>query len=260
MVDKPTYDAFEHRLIVEFPPQHVAEVATKTQLGIGGSDAGDIDKRDRFKKPKLGNPGTDKAAGGPAFERVVKARLSGPTRLVFRINDKKNLVRKELSVKTLTEWSDMAQVVSERALPGDSKLTEQLKLVGIDKSTNRGEALVKIIQSVRAPRDDETAIELPYRLLLSPDARARWITPQQRLGSLDTPTVLWNARLDPVRGGQSVRAIWARDLLLDFLRGNKAADFDPKRDEKKEPPLTLSLSRSDRRELVTLSSIYALPA
>lgn len=263
IVAEPSYpDAAAHRLIVEFPPQHVAEEAKKTQLGIGGADAGDIDKRDRFKKPTLGG-GTGKATGGATFDRIVKARLSGPTRLVFRIkpDDKKNLVRKELSVKTLTEWSDLAQVVSERALAPDSTLAEQVKLVGIDKSTNRGEALVKIIQSVLAPRDDETAIELPYRLLLSPDADSRWITPQQRLGPLGTPTLLWNARLDPVRGGQSVRAIWARDLLLDFLRGNRATDLlPPERNEQKEPPFTLSLSRSDRRELVTLSSVYALPA
>ncbi len=261
IVAKPSYpDAFAHRLIVEFPPQHVAEEAKKTQLGIGGSTVKNIDERDRLKQPGSGSP--IKPDPDTPFPTIVRARLSGPTRLVFRIKkgDTKNLVRKDLSVKTLTEWSDLAQVVSERALASDTSLTEQLNLVGIDKSTNRGEALVKIIQSVRRPREDETAIEFPYRLLLSPDSRAQWITPQYPLGPLDTPTLLWNARLDPVKGAQSIRAVWARDLLFDFLRGNKAADTDPGRDEKKEPPLTLSLSRSDRRELVTLSAIYGLPA
>ena len=209
---------------------------------------------------------------------VARARLSGPTRLVFRIKDedkdnlKKNLMPKNLSVKTLTEWSELAQVVSERAMTSDTPLLDQLNMVGIGRTTNRAEALVKVIQSIRRPREDETAIEFPYRLILSPDSRARWITPQHDLKSLETPTLLWNARLDPVKGGKSVRAIWARDLLLDFLRGNMPADRDPGRipnegEISKLPPpppsklpLNLSLSRSDRRELVVLSSVYGLPA
>lgn len=260
-------DAISHKLIVEFPPQHVAEHAKKTQLGLGKNPV-DIEQRERLKKP-----GAKKSAapnGDEKFEPVVRARLSGPTRLVFAIKDAKDAVPKELSVKTLTEWSQLAQVVSERALPVDTPLVEQMKLVGIDQTTNRGEALAKIIQSIRPPLGEETAIEFPYRLILSPDRNARWITPPHELGATDQPIPLWNARIDPSRGGSSVRAIWARDILLDFLRGNPPADRQPNnRPESREPatgpgnppkPLTLPLSRSDRRELVTLSSVYGLPA
>jgi hypothetical protein len=259
---QPDPDALAHKLIVEFPPQHVAEHAKKTQLGIGPTPA-DIEQRNRLTGNK-GTPIVEKP-----FEPVVRARLSRSSRLVFKVkpDNAQAFGKKELSVKTLTEWSELAQVVSERALPLDTSLLDQLKLVGIDKGTNRAEALAKIIQSIRPPREDETAIEFPYRLLLSPDQRAKWITPPHRLGAPKNPTPLWNARLDPVDGGKSVRAIWARDILLDFLRGNPPADRDPNRSEFNEPstapnglPLTLSLSRSDRRELVTLSSVYALPA
>jgi hypothetical protein len=254
-------ETFVHKLIVEFPPQHVAEEATPMQLGVGGTPTDKLDTRDRLKQP--GGPYTPPAGPPAPFPVIAKTRLSGPTRLVFRIKegDGKDLARKILSVRTLTDWSELAQVVSERAMRADAPLTDQLKMVGIDRSTNRAEALIKIIQSIRPPREDETAIEFPYRLILSPDSRARWITPQHSLGTPETPTPLWNARLDRDKGGQSVRALWARDILLDFLRGNKPADFNPNRPrEHGEPPFVQSLSRSDRRELVTLSSVYGLPA
>lgn len=267
-------EKFVHKLIVEFPPQHVAEDATKTQLGLSNTPVS-LDQRTRTGDPA---PRTPVPPSSTDFPVVARARLSGPTRLVFRIKDedkdnlKKNLMPKNLSVKTLTEWSELAQVVSERAMTSDTPLLDQLNMVGIGRTTNRAEALVKVIQSIRRPREDVTAIEFPYRLILSPDNRARWITPQHDLKSLETPTLLWNARLDPAKGGKSVRAIWARDLLLDFLRGNMPADRDQGRipnevEISKLPPpppsklpLNLSLSRSDRRELVVLSSVYGLPA
>ncbi|MER8679507.1 hypothetical protein [Mesorhizobium sp. M1405] len=256
-------DALAYKLIVEFPPQHVAEHAKKTQLGLGSAPV-NIDERDRLK-------GTQKDTLKPdtPFERVVRARLSRPTRLVFKVKPENanELAAKDLSIKTLTDWSDLAQVVSERALPINTALSDQMNLVGIDKGTNRAEALAKIVQSIRPPGEDETAIEFPYRLILSPDSRAKWIIPPHVLGAPKDPTPLWHARLDSVDGGRSVRAIWARDILLDFLRGNPPADRDQSRPEFHEPStrpdrkdLTLSLSRSDRRELVTLSSVYALPA
>lgn len=244
---------FDHRLLVEFPPQHVAEEAIRTQLGIGSTPAKNLNFHDRTDPPTSGIEDTPE----DRFPAIVKARLSGPTRLAFR---EKNPVRKVLSVGTLTDWKGLAQVVSERAMRTDTPLQKQLEVVGIDKSTSRAEALVKIIQSIRPPRDDETAIEFPYRLILSPDDRAQWITPQRPLGALNTPTLLWNARLSRSRGGQSVRAVWARDILLDFLRGNLPVENVAKRDEYNEPPFVQSLSRSDRRELVTLSSVYGLPA
>lgn len=244
---------FDHKLLVEFPPQHVGEEAIRTQLGIGSSPANNLDFHDRTLPPTPAIPKTPE----DSFPAVVKARLSGPTRLAFK---EKNPVRKVLSVRTLTDWKGLAQAVSERAMRTDTPLEKQLQVVGIDKSTSRAEALVKIIQSIQPPRDDETAIEFPYRLILSPDDRAQWITPQRPLGALNTPTLLWNARLDRSKGGQSVRAVWARDILLDFLRGNLPVDKVMDRDESHDPSFIQSLSRSDRRELVTLSSVYGLPA
>jgi hypothetical protein len=246
-------EKFVHKLLVEFPPQHVAEQAIQTQLGIGPTPAWNLNYHDRTDPPSPGIPKTPE----DAFPPVVKARLSGPTRLVFK-EDKP--VRKALSVRTLTDWKDLAQVVSERAMRTDVPLAKQLAMVGIDKATNRAEALVRIIQSIRPPRDDETAIEFPYRLILSPDDRAQWITPQRALGALNTPTLLWSARLNRSKGGRGVRALWARDILLEFLRGNLPVENVKVRDESGEPPFIQSLSRSDRRELVTLSSVYGLPA
>jgi len=65
----------------------------------------------------------------------------------------------------------------------------------------------------REPKFDETAIEIPGRLILSPDASARWLNHSQSVARrarhlpAPGPTELWHARLSE---GQAVKAVWNR--------------------------------------------------
>src|SRR5207249_7255382 len=70
------------------------------------------------------------------------------------------------------------------------------------------------------PSADVTAIEFPYRLLLSPDAGGRW---RHRRAPLTAGgrTELWHTRLDPA----PVRAL-ARRPVPDTLRNPATSDDD----------------------------------
>ncbi len=77
-----------------------------------------------------------------------------------------------------------------------------------------------------APASGETSIEIPHRLLLSPNETMAWSYAPAPITSLSTNrTELWNARMglrnpatglaDPSLGGLAVRALWTRDYDLD---------------------------------------------
>ena len=65
------------------------------------------------------------------------------------------------------------------------------------------------VPPLRPPNDIETAIELPYRLLLSPDDQGRWDhqpRPVIRRGRVEQ----WHTRL-----AGRVRAVWSPDVASD---------------------------------------------
>ncbi len=79
------------------------------------------------------------------------------------------------------------------------------------------------LPEIREPRDDETAIEAPFRLILSPSALGGWVhatVPQSAGGGVER-TELWHTRLavrdskgntDETKADERVvRAIWTRD-------------------------------------------------
>jgi len=111
---------------------------------------------------------------------------------------------------------------------------------------------------IREPKDDETSIEYPYRLILSPNKYAGWAhalepvwNPQNRRAEL------WHTRLGTKSGTtvnersshfRTMRAIWSpdygtsRELTPPYL----------------ERPFRTSLNRRDRSEIVDLTSNYNL--
>ena len=122
-----------------------------------------------------------------------------------------------------------------------------------------------------SPRDDETAIEAPYRLVISPNGWARWkhaldpVSAEDATGHVE----LWHTRLAYSRSSDVVdehpgylriiRALWARDR--DGL-GNAwkaaSADIPPgvlsTPDSALERPFKGSLTRADRHKLVRQTS------
>ncbi|HEV8578673.1 MAG TPA: hypothetical protein VGX68_06275 [Thermoanaerobaculia bacterium] len=103
--------------------------------------------------------------------------------------------------------------------------------------------------SVAPPAAADTAIEAPYRLILSPDELARWrhaLAPVVRGDWIE----LWHTRLGTSRsdGDPRVRAIWSPDFKADSVK----SPFN-------EPPFRSSLTSNWRNEIVHLTSNYRIP-
>lgn len=159
----------------------------------------------------------------PAGEPPVAYVAAAPSRLVFALPD--DAPEWPLDVEHLLDWGRMTARLAGNALPPDAP---------------GGPELVP-------PAEDETAVEVPYGLQVSPDQRARWV---HRFGAFSAPFSalerfeVWHSVLrpddepeDPVTRARpvSVRAVGFRDIANSF---------------------TASLSTRDLEDLVTLSGDF----
>ncbi|MBC7813728.1 MAG: hypothetical protein H7175_21405, partial [Burkholderiales bacterium] len=152
-------------------------------------------------------------SGNEAPVIPTRSRIAKPSRLVFRVSDSLLPVPYTLAdLLRVCHQSD--QVVRETMLPSVSP-----------------KALLD---------GNFTAIEAPYRLVISPNPESHWThsyNPATNTESLRTE--LWHTRL---RGtNRSIRAVWTWDF---------AQTIDP---------FTMSLSAADRIQLVRLSSDPLVP-
>jgi len=204
-------------IVVHFPPQNIGEQAffeVNNNIDLPTND------------PDANN--TSEMIGS----LPVQSRMSGPSRLVFEVpKDAKILY----TIQGLLDWKNYRQRVAPTALPPGE--------VG-DRPA---------IQDPRSINPPVTALELPHRLVISPDENARWIHSQD-LVTYNGRTELWHTRLGITQEGEerenfdnagTVRAIWS-------------PDYDPN-----NPPVfgqkdgfRTSLTPSDRHQIVRLSSDY----
>lgn len=214
----------EHRIIVEFPPQHLWETV--------------------HEKP-------DKC--GPT-DWLSQARLSAPSRLAFDASHESWSTR-ALTFDKLLDWSDLEPLVDGRAaarLADD--LPEQLTFLQIDKQTPLDIAMDKIAGTFRPPSLDSTALELAARLIFSPSEYAGW--EKQKAGTA-RGTPIWNIRLDSV-GRQSVRALWSSYFTSGHLP--RPGEMSNKPDGAASTPPPLALRPKQHWEIVAQTSVYGLPA
>ncbi|MBC7363664.1 MAG: hypothetical protein H5U07_03845 [Candidatus Aminicenantes bacterium] len=250
-VSQPAY------LIVHFPPQSIAEEAFYEASTPAESET---------PKPP------------PVFSRI-----SGPSRLVFLIPDEIKEI--PLTLESLLAWHlyqpSLAPVALPPSIPGQPGSTARPaagKPAAIPKSSVLASTkpaqnlylkqsratqaqLAQITRNLLKPAPPEkfhTAIEMPYRLILSPNAFNIWLhtaTPASTSGW----TELWHTRLAAVNPDGSisesdnpylaVRAIWSPDVDLTDLKGPDSGHTSKPR---------LSLDPNDRHQIVHLSSNYTL--
>jgi hypothetical protein len=257
----------------------------------------------------------DKDEAFPRAGVVTPARLSGSSRLVFKVlsEPKSELDTKAakseseyipFTVDGLTNWGSFDLAVTRRAetaerllggrIPHESfrsaenDVAKILEFQGIRPGNSIDQRLSDIRSTLLPPREDETAIELPFRLQLSPDQFARFKTirpvpssiydvehrlaggaPRPRSGiregKVQTPRhPLWTTALDSEASDTKLRAVWSDDFRPDAfrtegklpLRGNDAP-WDPGLTPKEQ--FRATLDAYDRHELVALSSVHGLP-
>ncbi|RIK08853.1 MAG: hypothetical protein DCC50_15445, partial [Acidobacteria bacterium] len=152
----------------------------------------------------------------------VATLAAGPSRLVFAVPDEVAAV--PLTVDGLLDWDALRPRLAPGALPpGSTSGPEPAE-----------------------PGDDETALEFPYRLLLSPVGPARWVHASAPV-TLGGRTELWHTRLvpgdpggDPAPG--DARHTWAPVPL-------RALHARPEPDR-----MTTSMTLQDLKDLVTLTA------
>jgi hypothetical protein len=221
-------------------------------------------------------PATTAAApGSEPLKPIARARLSGPSRLAFRLpcRDGTGEQRKllDFTAAALTNWSGFDLKVvrrAERYLEGGQAVTDLAKILdfqSITKDVGWKERLQDIHDTSKPPpARDETAIELPFRLLLSPAQDARFRTPVAGAGTAAIglrPVPLWHAELDEGSNGAGIRAVWSPDYDPNWFAKNpvvpESGPYAPWSATK--TPFRASLSSDDRHQLVALSSVYGMP-
>ncbi len=202
------------RLAVYFPSQHMAEEAFFEQSGFG---------------PLRGPP--SKAVAEPG---LVKARPAGVSRLAFNIPAGESI---DYTVQGLLEALTRLPL---RVAPVASYGTWSIGCVPVG-------ALLRLLNfppppAIAVPGPFQTAIEVPYRLYLSPDPYGSWSHAALPVTHGDS-TELWHSRLGNVRGEEvTLRAVWSPDYNLDTLMPES------------DPSFISSLTGPQRNELVHLTS------
>jgi hypothetical protein len=154
VLDKPNKAAY---LIVRFAPQHILEKAY--------FEVGNVKNQPPGQTQLPPPPATTDPLDAPGS---VPSRMAGGSDLVFKLPP--NLTSIPYTTQALLDWKKFDLVVSPAA---------------------QGK---KVPPPVKPPTDQETAIELPYGLVISPDANAGWVhsmVPEVFKGRV----ALWHTRL-----------------------------------------------------------------
>jgi hypothetical protein len=219
-------------LAVYFQPQHIAEEAFfETSPGAGQTQ----EEQDAGQPPL---PANDEFPSQPG---AVQSIISGPSRLVFTIPA--NQVIEYTLAGLLAALTQLPQNVSPLTTYGPntgcSPLDLLLRLLRIPPPPH-----------VTFPTQNQTAIEAPYRLILSPDSFARWDHVADPVIH-DQRTELWHTRLGTRHsdGRSPIRAIWSPDFIANDLQDHVPAPTN-------SYPFRMTLDTRDRNELVHLTANY----
>ncbi len=164
----------------------------------------------------------------PTVFRPAQARLAGATRLAFRLPSGLNEIL--YTVESLLDWKRFEPSLVPAALPRNPTAAETIPPPPIAE-----------------PGAAQTAIEMPYRLLMSPDRTAVWEHASKPVTHRGR-TELWHTRLrvkDQPQVDPALRAVWSPDFPA-----NTPAPF----------PIDASITPAQRREIVRLTSDFTLGA
>lgn len=225
-------------MIVHIQTQHITEEAF--------FQASDIDQtQEEIDADQPAPPDEDESLKAPGFLGVA---LAGPSRIGYKI-----------PALTVIPYTLVGLLEAMQTLPLSVTPVADYKplLSGCLDVLLRGRRY-PAPPPIMQPGDLHTAIEAPYRLILSPNDEANWrhavgpITHEER-------TELWHTRLegDTPDDEISVRAIWSPDYQPDNLQDH----YEPNpADPNKQfiPPFRSALDQHDRNEIVHLTSNWHL--
>ncbi len=236
---------------------------------------------------------------------IVQSRLSGPSRLVFKVVSETGEV--PYSMEGLLETiSGLEMNLNINAL---ARPERRFRTLSVDQeipsdnsdSSDAFSGFMKILQRARAARAArraqsgngfpfdlpqnfpefirprphrpgmyETALELPYRLVISPNHYGRWVHVAEPYWTHDygeDRVELWHTRLgvDDGDGGvdeqaayqRAVRALWTYDFLPNGEHSSSAGNLPhPGATDPFQPDVQASLTPNDRAQIVHLTSNF----
>lgn len=232
--------------------------------------------------------------GGNPPAPPLASRLSGPTRLVFRAPEGTDELTYSLSslLAAVAGW-DLAVALNAKPPAGVEPLRGRLPLLppplvrpahvasiirrrrhrlrtrvlpyqvpGLVPFDGPDDLAAPSVPTVPVePSDLETAIELPFRLIVSPNEYARFVHAAEPIVSSQDRVELWHTRLATrTASGQTderrpdlrtVRALWVRGQPFSPNNPSAATDADT-------VPFPASLTAADRNAIVHASSNYTL--
>ena len=216
-----------------FPPQTIAETAVFESSKV--SPEGDPKRPD----PDVVNDTPDETLfvpGTPGDHASVSAEIGQPSRLVFKVPAKTKI---PFSIQGLLDWTKLELSVNGIAAIDDEPTVEQIANA----------------PAIMEPAATDTAIELPYRLVISPTAEVAWLHRADAFTSRGQ-TELWHTRLALKTAGGPV------ELTPDQpapLRAIWSPDFDPKKlpQPQRDPNLgRTAMDNNDRHQIVVLTSAF----
>jgi hypothetical protein len=231
------------QLVFTFAPQSISEQAYFETAAVAPPPFNPPPSNPPLAPPPP-LPGGSDAQAPPGS---TQARMSGPSRLVFRLPSDVHEI--PYTTAGLLDWSQLIPVLPPAASVPDGA------------TSISGQAPPAIAE----PGADETALELPYRLSIvpnvSPHARPAWthaIEPVEHAGRAE----LWHTRLasqstQPNAAGPQeasadhtlpVRVVWSPDFVGDGPLPSHSTD---------ETPFRAVMSARDRDQIVILSAGFS---
>jgi hypothetical protein len=230
VIDSPSKSAY---LRVIFSPQTITETAVFEASIVapeGNPKRPDPDVTNDTPTEPLFAPGT------PGLNATSVAQMGHPSRLVFKVAPGAEI---PFSTEGLLDWSKLELSVNGIAAIGDNPTPDQIAAA----------------PEIAPPADTETAIELPYRLIISPTAEVAWLHRPSPFTS-GGQSELWHTRL----------ALKSKDSPAELsadqpapLRAIWSPDFDPKKLPQPQPDPDLgrtTMDNNDRHQIVVLTSAF----
>lgn len=218
-------------LAIHFPPQAIAEGAFYEATVVNVEPDVPPDGKPQPPPTTIENPGPPGS---------VPARMAQGSRLVFKVPPEAKI---PLTIEGLLDWSSLELSVNGIAAIGPEPTPAEIAGA----------------PAITKPAATETALELPYRLIVSPTSAVSWghrLRPFTSRGR----TELWHTRLlgpkpgpgeDDVeltpRNPASLRAIWSDDYNAQQMPNPDVEDPDLKR---------AAMSPSDRHQIVVKTSAF----
>lgn len=235
--DKPAF------LVLTFPPQTIAERAyfEAPIVVIGQDPTSGVPQDTDTSPPGGGAPVNDPPLDAPGYAdgmRPIVAMLGRESRLVFKVPPGHAI---PFTVAGILDWTGLELSVNPIAA------------IGRDP---KGEEIANA-PAISEPKPTETALELPYRLVISPTAGVAWnhrAAPFTHRGR----TEMWHTRMQ-LRGEDgeaqelsrtntaSMRAIWSPDYNTN--RGLDTTADDPELQR-------TAMAPNDRHQIVILTSAF----